>query len=56
VKNAVGATYQPQGIPGGEKAAQKDVRGKADVREAEKRRKEWVRRLGVVFDVSRALL
>jgi hypothetical protein len=56
VKSAVGATYQAQGIPGGEKAAQKGTRGKVDGKEAEKRRKEWVRRLGVVFDVSRALL
>lgn len=64
----VGSTYQPQGLSGGEKAAQahssksgvaarssgakRNTGPSVDVKSADKRRKEWVRRLGAVFDVS----
>ncbi|GHJ86142.1 hypothetical protein NliqN6_2544 [Naganishia liquefaciens] len=54
VQNATGPTYQPQGLPQGEKSAKRVVkRGRSqriDARSAEKRRKDWVRRLGAVFD------
>lgn len=61
VQSATGATYQPQGIPKGEKSVRKVVRRsgsyeKVDAKAAEKRRKEWVRRLGAVFDVSLVLV
>lgn len=60
MQHATGPTYQPQGIPKGEKSVQKVVRSrtheKIDAKAAEKRRKEWVRRLCAVFDVSLALV